>query len=51
MSELTKQQVIDYLQQHPDFLINQPALLAQLELQQQVQGATSLVHIQQRQLR
>jgi uncharacterized protein YigA (DUF484 family) len=51
MSELTKQQVIDYLQQHPNFLINQPALLAQLELQQQVQGATSLVHIQQRQLR
>lgn len=51
MSELTKQQVIDYLQQHPDFLIEQPKLLAQLELQQQVQGATSLVHIQQRQLR
>lgn len=51
MSEIKKQHVIDYLQQHPDFLIQHPALLAQLELQQQTQGAVSLVHIQQRQLR
>jgi len=51
MSELSTEQVIDYLQQHPDFLVQHPELLAQLELQQQTQGATSLVHIQQRQLR
>ncbi|ASM52456.1 hypothetical protein PNIG_a0112 [Pseudoalteromonas nigrifaciens] len=51
MSELNAQQVVDYLQHHPDFLIQHPELLAQLELQQQAQGATSLVHIQQRQLR
>ncbi|ALQ06700.1 DUF484 family protein [Pseudoalteromonas fuliginea] len=51
MTELNKEQVIDYLQQHPDFLIQHPELLVQLELQQQTQGATSLVHIQQRQLR
>ncbi|MDN3384588.1 DUF484 family protein [Pseudoalteromonas sp. APC 3358] len=51
MSELSKEQVIDYLHQHPDFLVQHPELLTQLELQQQAQGATSLVHIQQRQLR
>jgi uncharacterized protein len=51
MSELTAQQVVAFLQQHPDFLIQHPELLAQLELQQQTQSATSLVHIQQRQLR
>lgn len=51
MSKLTAQHVITYLQQHPDFLIGQPQLLAQLELQQKTQGAISLVHIQQRQLR
>ncbi|AQP99869.1 hypothetical protein B0W48_08740 [Pseudoalteromonas aliena] len=51
MSELSKKQVIDYLQQHPEFLVQHPELLAQLELQQQAQGTTSLVHIQQRQLR
>jgi uncharacterized protein len=51
MSELTAAQVVAYLQQHPDFLLQHPELLAQLELQQQAPGATSLVHIQQRQLR
>lgn len=51
MSELTKKQVADYLAQHPDFLLAHPQLLAKLELQQKEQGATSLVHIQQRQLR
>lgn len=51
MSELTKAKVAEYLTQHPDFLIEQPHLLAKLELQQKEQGATSLVHIQQRQLR
>ncbi|MBQ4834097.1 DUF484 family protein [Pseudoalteromonas sp. MMG010] len=51
MNELTPQQVAEFLQQHPDFLVQRPALLAELELQQQAKGATSLVHIQQRQLR
>ena len=51
MSELTKEQVAEYLARHPDFLIEQPKLLAQLELHHKTQGATSLVHIQQRQLR
>ncbi|WP_350636978.1 DUF484 family protein, partial [Pseudoalteromonas sp. GW168-MNA-CIBAN-0100] len=32
MSELNAQQVVDYLQHHPDFLIQHPELLAQLEL-------------------
>ncbi|MGO2477691.1 MAG: DUF484 family protein [Pseudoalteromonas sp.] len=51
MSQVTPQQVTEYLQQNPDFLLQNPALLTQLELQQQAQGATSLVHIQQRKLR
>lgn len=51
MSELTAPQVAAFLQQHPDFFIQHPELLAQLELHQQTQNATSLVHIQQRQLR
>ena len=31
MSELTKEQVAEYLARHPDFLIEQPELFAQLE--------------------
>ncbi|HEA17452.1 MAG TPA: DUF484 family protein [Pseudoalteromonas prydzensis] len=48
--KVTNEQVSEFLQQNPLFLAQNPALLAQLELQQ-AQGATSLVHIQQRQLR
>ena len=51
MSKLTEQHVAEYLKAHPDFLINNPDVLATLELQQQTAAATSLVHIQQRQLR
>ncbi|OUS73752.1 hypothetical protein B5G52_03000 [Pseudoalteromonas sp. A601] len=51
MSKITKQQVSDFLADNPDFLLQNPDLLTQLELQQHAQGATSLVHIQQRQLR
>ncbi|WP_404341542.1 DUF484 family protein [Pseudoalteromonas mariniglutinosa] len=51
MSTLTEQQVADFLLANPDFLIKHSDVLAQLELQQQATGATSLVHIQQRQLR
>jgi len=51
MSPLTPQQVTEFLQQNPDFLLQNPALFTQLELQHQAQGATSLVHIQQRKLR
>lgn len=40
MSELSTEQIINYLQQHPDFLVHHPELLTQLELQQQAQGAT-----------
>jgi len=51
MNKITKQQVSDFLTENPDFLLQNPDVLAQLELQQKAQGATSLVHIQQRQLR
>ena len=51
MSKLTEQQIAQYLTENPDFFIKQPELLADIELHQQAAGATSLVHIQQRQLR
>jgi uncharacterized protein YigA (DUF484 family) len=51
MSELTPAHITAYLVNNPNFLVQTPDLLAQLELQQKAQGATSLVHIQQRQLR
>ncbi|NMR24543.1 DUF484 family protein [Pseudoalteromonas sp. NEC-BIFX-2020_015] len=51
LSKLTNEQVSEFLLENPDFLLQNPALLTQLELQQHAQGATSLVHIQQRQLR
>lgn len=51
MSKLSEEQITSYLLANPDFLVKHPDALAQLELQQQAQGATSLVHIQQRQLR
>ncbi len=51
MSKLSEEQITSYLLANPDFLVKHPDVLAQLELQQQAQGATSLVHIQQRQLR
>ncbi|MDA8939529.1 DUF484 family protein [Pseudoalteromonas marina] len=51
MSELNEKQITSYLLANPDFLVKHPNVLAQLDLQQQAQGATSLVHIQQRQLR
>ncbi|TMN71833.1 DUF484 domain-containing protein [Pseudoalteromonas sp. S1727] len=51
MSQITPEQVADFLRENPCFLQQNSDLLAQLELQQHAQGATSLVHIQQRQLR
>ena len=51
MSKLTEQQIAEYLKAHPDFFIKNPDVLAEVELQQQTAGTTSLVHIQQRQLR
>lgn len=51
MSKQTEQQIAEYLKAHPDFLVNNPDVLVGLELHQQTEAATSLVHIQQRQLR
>ena len=51
MSKQTEQQIAEYLKAHPDFIVNNPDVLAGLELHQQTEAATSLVHIQQRQLR
>ncbi|MCK8129846.1 DUF484 family protein [Pseudoalteromonas sp. 2CM39R] len=51
MSKLTEQQIAEYLKAHPNFFIKNPDVLAEVELQQQTAGTTSLVHIQQRQLR
>lgn len=46
-SELTDQEVADYLRDHPDFLIERPALLAEIELPHAGDtGATSLVERQ-----
>jgi len=43
--------VIDYLQQHPDFFSENPEVLQQLELNHQSQGAISLVERQLKLLR
>lgn len=43
---LTAEVVADYLQNHPDFFMNRPALVDRLALPHQQLGAVSLVHIQ-----
>lgn len=41
-----EQDVIDYLQSHPDLLIRNPALLANIEIPHDIGGATSLIERQ-----
>ncbi|SJN56282.1 hypothetical protein VR7878_01695 [Vibrio ruber DSM 16370] len=43
---LTAEVVADYLQNHPDFFMNRPALVDRLALPHQQLGAVSLVHVQ-----
>ncbi|WP_125783721.1 DUF484 family protein [Pseudoalteromonas rubra] len=48
---LTHQQVLDFLHQHPDFLLAHPYLLLELNLYNDTQGAPNLALLQQRTLR
>jgi uncharacterized protein YigA (DUF484 family) len=51
MNKLSEQQVVDYLEENTDFLVNNPNLLSQLDLIQQQTGVSSLAIRQQKILR
>lgn len=51
MSKLNATQVLNYLSEHPDFLVQHPELLEQINLAVEPEGVTSLVKRQQALLR
>ncbi len=51
LTELSEQQVFDYLANHPDFLEKHPKLLSHLQISHQVEGGVSLVERQVKVLR
>lgn len=48
---VSAEQVSEFLRQHPDFLIEQPGLLSELELEKTPEGTISLAQRQRQQLR